>query len=441
MSVTIQDSLTVRELSQEDILEYFSSVLGVDYSSPTNSISTMISELQCSINGHRFTLCPRIAAEYFLAYISERYYEINWSIIQKGVIFTNCYVLKFYHLGNVHYLFLDDVDYSYVIEHLTLFDSGMMDNAPILALLEEELSRLPLEDRFVMYEYLTMLGIREPVGEIEIEADYGSPTTSISTREPVSGIKIEAEEPPIIPANSDTILMDETMARFSSAMWFEEIQKKTIVLAGIGGIGSYVGFLLSRMKPKALFIYDDDRVETVNMSGQLYGSFDVGLNKVEALRKFMSSYSGYEGVFAIPNKFTDECEACDIMICGFDNMSVRKVYYNKWLSHVTSKSPEERKHCLFIDGRLSAEELQVLCIRGDDTYNLKRYSDNFLFSDEEADATVCSYKQTSYMANMIGSIIVNLFTNFVANEVTEGIRDLPFFTSYDGESMMFKVEN
>ena len=417
MSFIIKDSLTVRGFSQEAILEYFGSVPRVDNSNSITSISTMASELQCSVNGHAFMLCPRIAAEYFLAYISERYSEIDWHIIQKGVVFTDCHVLEFCHRGNVHYLFLDDECCSYVTEQLTLFDSEMMDNAPILSLLEEELHRLPQEERFAMYSYLAMLGIREPIGEIE-----------------------EVENP-VIPANSDTILMDETMARFSSAMWFDEIQKKTIVLAGVGGIGSYVGFLLSRMKPKALFIYDDDRVETVNMSGQLYCSTDVGLNKVEALRRCMSLYSGYEGVFAISSKFTNECEACDIMICGFDNMNARRVYYNKWLSHVTSKSPEDRKHCLFIDGRLSAEELQVLCVRGDDTYNLQRYSNNFLFSDEEADATVCSYKQTSYMANMIGSIIVNLFTNFVANEITDGIRDLPFFTSYDGESMMFKAES
>ena len=44
------------------------------------------------------------------------------------------------------------------------------------------------------------------------------------------------------------------------------------------------------------------------------------------------------------------------------------------------------------------------------------------------------------MANIIGGLIVNLFTNFVANEVVEGLRDLPFFTSYDGGSMMFKTE-
>ena len=64
-----------------------------------------------------------------------------------------------------------------------------------------------------------------------------------------------------------------------------------------------------------------------------------------------------------------------------------------------------------------------------------------MFSDAQADATVCSYKQTTYMANMIGSIIVNLFTNFVANEIVPLIRELPFLTSYEADTMHFKTED
>lgn len=245
---------------------------------------------------------------------------------------------------------------------------------------------------------------------------------------------------PIIPTPSESLDIDESTARFSSAMWFENIQQKTIVLAGVGGIGSYVGFLLSRMKPKAIYIYDDDRVEGVNMAGQLYSSDDIMQFKVDALCRMMRRYSAYHDVFAIRERFTENSEAADIMICGFDSMSARMTFFSAWKQHVLSKSEEERKQCIFIDGRLAAEELQVLCIRGDDDYNIDRYSREFLFSDDEADETLCSYKQTSYMANMIGGIIVNLFTNFVANELVEGLRDLPFFTSYDGSSMMFKTE-
>ena len=244
-----------------------------------------------------------------------------------------------------------------------------------------------------------------------------------------------------IPTNSGSLLVNESTSRFSSAIWYEAIQRKTIILAGVGGIGSYVGFLLARMKPAALFIYDPDIVETVNMSGQLYSREDVGNPKVNALSDMISKYCDYNSVYAVPERFDESNDASDIMICGFDNMAARKLFFEKWLDHVKRKSEEERINCLYIDGRLAAEEFQVLCIKGDDEFNINRYKNEFLFSDAEADATICSYKQTTFMANMIASVMVNLFVNFVANQCNPLIdRDLPFYTTYSAETMYYKTE-
>jgi hypothetical protein len=63
--------------------------------------------------------------------------------------------------------------------------------------------------------------------------------------------------------------------------------------------GSYVGFLLARVKPKAIFIYDDDTVDEANMSGQLYGLEDVGKTKVGALAEMVSNYANYYGICGI----------------------------------------------------------------------------------------------------------------------------------------------
>ena len=89
---------------------------------------------------------------------------------------------------------------------------------------------------------------------------------------------------------------------------------------------------------------------------------------------------------------------------------------------------------------MAAEEFQVLCIKGDDKYNIDRYDNEFLFSDAEAEETICSYKQTTFCANMIASYMVNLFVNFCANEVG-ACRDFPFFTTYNAELMYFKTES
>ena len=111
------------------------------------------------------------------------------------------------------------------------------------------------------------------------------------------------------------------------------------------------------------------------------------------------------------------------------------------MHHVESKPEEEKCKCLFIDGRLAAEEFQVFAIQGNDTRAIEEYSSKWLFSDYEAEETICSYKQTTFMANMIASIMVNVFVNFVANECNPLMpRDVPFLTQYSADTMFFKVD-
>ena len=243
----------------------------------------------------------------------------------------------------------------------------------------------------------------------------------------------------MLPVNSMSYANDDTMSRFSGAMWFNAIQLSTVVLAGLGGIGSYVLFCLARMKPKQVFLYDDDVVELANLSGQLYSAPMVGKRKVDAMAELARDFSCYYGVQAVPQKFTKDTPAGDIMICGFDNMQARKDFFEAWVKHlVNHPSPSK---CLFIDGRLNMEEFQVFCMRGNDTYSIEKYHKEYLFEDYQAESLQCSMKQTTYCANMIGSVIVNLFTNFIANQLKPLIdRDIPFKTYYDASMMYFKTE-
>lgn len=272
-----------------------------------------------------------------------------------------------------------------------------------------------------------------------IEDTSTSPLESSTT--PVNSIgSIASIQEPLIPLNSPTLLMDETTTRFSGAEWFNEIQKQHIIVAGCGGIGSWLILQLARMHPATMVLYDDDRVEAVNMAGQLYAFKDIGKYKVTAMADMISSYTNANNIFAISQRFTVNTEAGDVMICGFDNMEARRTFFGCWCNHLTNKTPEERKKCLFLDGRLSMDTLQVFAITGDDNENIMRYQDSYLFSDSDADATVCSMKQTTYLACMIGSIITNLFTNWVANNLDPIIPyDLPFFTEYDAQNMIFKT--
>lgn len=268
----------------------------------------------------------------------------------------------------------------------------------------------------------------------EVESSLEEVSEETSLKEPVDNLTL--------PENSPTLLVDETTTRFSGAEWYKEIQKTRIILAGVGGIGSNVALQIARMIPANITLYDDDMVEMVNMAGQLYCYEDIGKSKVDAIADMIGRYTAMKQVNAIKGRFTEETEPGDIMVCGFDNMTARKIFFSAWSRHISGKSEEEKKECLFLDGRLSIDTLQIFCIRGDDTYNVNRYKKEFLFKDSEADVTVCSMKQTTYLACMIGSLMVNLFTNFVANTLNPIIPyDLPFFTEYDAQNMIFQTEN
>lgn len=259
------------------------------------------------------------------------------------------------------------------------------------------------------------------------------PTPSTPPTEPISTP---------LPLNSPSLLVDEATTRFSGASWFDEIQKSRVIIAGIGGIGSNVAFQLARMAPANITLYDEDIVERVNMAGQLYSTNDIGQRKVDAIASMISAYTLTKQVNAVPSKFTDSTEAGDIMICGFDNMAARKTFYNSWKRHVQTLTPDSRAKCLFLDGRLSIDTLQIFCIQGDDKVSMDRYETEFLFFDFQAEHTVCSMKQTTYLACMIGSLMVNLFTNFIANSLNPIIPyDLPFFTEYDSPNMLFKTQS
>lgn len=280
-------------------------------------------------------------------------------------------------------------------------------------------------------EDLSLLN-NEEIVETEI------PTNTVETEE----VNVSEEETILteIPENSNTLLIKENTSRFSGAIWANKIKTLDVILAGVGGIGSWVGLLLSRLDINSLVIFDDDRVDASNLSGQLYGTSDIDNSKVYALNNKLIEFSSFYKNSCRKQKYESNSPAQDIMICGFDNMRARKIFFQNWKRQI-SISIEDNKNLLFIDGRLAAEELQVFCLRGDDKYSIEKYEKEYLFSDAEAEETICSYKQTSFMSNMIASIIINLLVNHASNLCEESIldRDLPFYTQYNAETMYFKT--
>ena len=226
----------------------------------------------------------------------------------------------------------------------------------------------------------------------------------------------------------------EYNSRFKGAKWINEVYSQTVAVVGCGGIGSYLVYLLSRLAPRNILLYDDDKVEAGNLSGQFFRINDIGSYKVSAAMTVASSFSGYYKFVTFTQEANEETSFMNThcLFTGLDNMTARKNVFNTAYDRNGVK--------IIIDGRLGFNEFQVFFVDLEDKEAVDAYEQRWLFSDEEMEETICTMKQTSFMANMIASVMVNLFINYCASlNEPEGISALPFMTSYDAITMNFKT--
>ena len=106
-----------------------------------------------------------------------------------------------------------------------------------------------------------------------------------------------------LPEISPTAFIEESTSRFSSAEWFNKIQEEEVLIAGIGGIGSWTSLLLSRLHVKSILAYDMDTVDNTNLSGQFFGYTNIGANKVYALYNLAQNFSNYFKINGINTEY------------------------------------------------------------------------------------------------------------------------------------------
>jgi hypothetical protein len=210
-------------------------------------------------------------------------------------------------------------------------------------------------------------------------------------------------------------------SRFSAAPFVTKPLE--ITLGGLGGVGAYVAFFLSRLRHE-LFCYEMDTVEDVNLDCQFFKYDDLGKPKAAAVADMIRQYSnGYLDHLGKYEKGGDVTPYCFAM---FDNMEARKLMFKEWCSNKDSQ--------IFIDTRLQAEEFQIFCVHKEK--HIQMYLDS-LRKDDEIPDLPCSYKQTGHYAAMVATQAVALFCNYLANQkhlkdIGEEIREVPFFTTFNG---------
>lgn len=240
-----------------------------------------------------------------------------------------------------------------------------------------------------------------------------------------------------IPVNSPTALQNDNTTRFSGALWYDKIQLQLATVVGVGGIGSWLTFFLSRLGLSKIYIYDPDRVESVNMAGQLYKLSDINDYKTDAINKTCREFSNYFGINSFRQKVSEDTPFFRHVFTGLDNMDGRKYSYYRWKESLVRAG--QRDKCIFIDGRLTANMFQIFAITGDDLVNMAIYENQWLFNDNEAVELPCSFKQTSHIAAMIASVMTNIYINYIA-KVECGIEyTVPFITTYNADMMNFNI--
>lgn len=213
--------------------------------------------------------------------------------------------------------------------------------------------------------------------------------------------------------------------RFKDAPWYPKGESINIIIGGAGGIGSWVAFLIARAGFKPV-IFDDDILEEHNIGGQLYRTKDIRKGKVNALSDIIKDFSN-TSIIAYEERIEAGSLTGPYIIAAFDNMTARRDMFDNWCKEHSF----EESTALFIDGRLTAEQMQIYCIKGNDIIGQNNYRENHLFDDSEVEDAPCTMKQTSHAAAMIAAHITGFFTNHFTNVVeNDTTRAVPFKWEY-----------
>ena len=141
------------------------------------------------------------------------------------------------------------------------------------------------------------------------------------------------------------------VTRFSDAEWASELRDITVV--GIGGIGSWTVFNLSRIG-HSLILCDNDRCDSTNVTGgQMFRNSDIGTEKVFAIMSVVREFGCINSIDVIPELFSEDIGCTPITVTGLDNMKARKEVFESWEKLLNSS--ENKQDFLFIDGRLTLE--------------------------------------------------------------------------------------
>ena len=197
----------------------------------------------------------------------------------------------------------------------------------------------------------------------------------------------------------------ELSSRYSNLM--NNFHEYSFHVLGCGAIGSSAAIQLARSGATKFFLYDMDKVETVNIGVSQYDSRHVGCKKVDALEEIITQINQDVEISTVHGEFKEYWYngEKDIAILAFDTMNVR-------MEAVKVLCANKQKPMCIIDGRMGAEHYQQYILPKPD---IDKY-EKIWYSDDNMSTDPCNAKATSYCSNMSGSFIANAVRKFVTGQ-------------------------
>ena len=207
--------------------------------------------------------------------------------------------------------------------------------------------------------------------------------------------------------------MDNRYIRMTDIINRDKLNKLGATVIGCGSIGRDVAIKLANIGIPRIQLIDFDKVEDVNLAPQGFYEGDIGHLKTDCTRDLINKINSTVSVDVISKRFHPDMKPLDIVFCCVDSIATRKSIFDRI-------SPS-----LFIDARMSAENLQVFSVYDPES---RKFYDKTLFSASEAHREACTGRSTNYTASIASGIMLAQFTKWMRDVEPEKQVDFNLFS-------------
>ena len=152
--------------------------------------------------------------------------------------------------------------------------------------------------------------------------------------------------------------------------------RKTVLVIGAGGIGSYLIPLIDRVELYDITVADPDIIETKNLLYQNYDVIDVGNNKAKTMGEKYNSV-----VTSSPYAILTEQQVLgyDLVVACVDNLQLRKMLYRTGVDWLDLRA--QGRNCMLLSSKVTGVELEEMLI-GDDSRTFSCQGDSWVGDKE-----------------------------------------------------------